>query len=110
MQKIPRGGKIPAKLQARRVLRHVETCLVVIQRSRPALREARRVESLTEITWASLDLYTLCADVADDDELRSLVSQARGTILATLIERASCDERVGDRLGSGGRARKQQRL
>ncbi len=87
MQKIPRHfpAGVPAKLTSRRVLRHVETCLERIQRSRPAVREARRVRSLVEMTWESLELYTICTDLAEDAELRALVAQARGTIYTHLV-------------------------
>ena len=76
---------VPAKLSSRRVLRHVETGLERIQRCRPAIRDARRVRSLVEITWESLELYTICTDLAEDAELRALVAQARGTIYTHLV-------------------------
>lgn len=87
MQKIPRHFPtgVPAKMASRRVLRHVETCLERIQRCRPAIRDARRVRSLVEMTWESLELYTICTDLADDPELRALVAQARGTIYTHLV-------------------------
>lgn len=77
-------SEIPPKLAARRVRVHVETCLESIRRP-GGVRDARRVRSLVEFTWESLELYTLCADLAEDDELRSLVLQARGVIYTRLV-------------------------
>lgn len=53
-----------------------------------ALRDACRVEIVCEITWHALDLYTLAHDMADEEELRLLVSQARATLLRELITRS----------------------
>ena len=78
--------KIPAKLRSRRVIRHVETCLAWIQRSRGCVRDARRVRQVSEISWESYDLYTLAMDLAHDDELRILVAQARACIAGRLMQ------------------------
>jgi len=86
---------IPAKLRARRVREHVHRVLVELRAAR-VTREASSCISVTEISWRCLDLYTIALDEADDDELRFLVGQARGTIIAHLI--ASNNQRVIDRL------------
>lgn len=52
------------------------------------VRDACRVEIVSEISWHSLDLYTLAHDMADDEELRILVSQARAMLQRELITRS----------------------
>lgn len=82
---------IPAKLRARRVRDHVHRVLWELRVAR-VQRDAVTCIAVTEISWRSLDLYTIALDAAEDDELRFLVGQARGTILAALV--GSRDERV----------------
>ena len=77
---------VPAKLRSRRVIRHVTTCLAYVHRNRSTVRDARRCVSIHEFTWASHDLYTLAMDLAEDDELRFLVAQARACIAGRLME------------------------
>ena len=77
---------VPAKLRSRRVIRHVETCLAWLQRDRSSIRPARRTLDLVEFSWESHDLYTLAMDLAEDDELRFLVAQARACIAGRLME------------------------
>lgn len=75
--------QVPHKLRSRRVQRHVETTLVAI-RSMRMHRDAARVGRIDEVSWESLDLYTLAYDTCEDGDLRFLVGQARSTILAAL--------------------------
>ena len=82
---------IPPKLRARRVRDHVTRVLIELRRERVP-RDAVRCLAVTEISWDCLDLYTIALDAAEDDELRFLVQQARGTIITALVR--SCDERV----------------
>jgi hypothetical protein len=78
--------QIPTKLRSRRVRVHVETTLVAIRRM-DMQRDAVRVRAIDEVSWESLDLYTLALDTAEDDGLRALVLQARGAIQAALLKR-----------------------
>ena len=41
------------------------------------------------VNWETLDLYTLAFDLCEDEELRFLVGQARGTIALELIKRSN---------------------
>jgi hypothetical protein len=50
-------------------------------------RDAVRVRAIDEVSWESLDLYTLALDTAEDDGLRALVLQARGAIQSALLKR-----------------------
>lgn len=75
---------IPAKLRARRVREHVTRVLIELRRER-VRRDAVRCLAVTDVSWDCLDLYTIALDAAEDDELRFLVGQARGTILASLV-------------------------
>jgi len=86
--------RIPQKLTARRVLAHVGTTLEWIQRPVGRTRDARRVRCLTEITWANADLYTLAYDIAPDEDMRFLVGQARGAILAALVGQAISESEI----------------
>ena len=78
--------QVPSKLRARRVRAHVATTLAHIQRVR-LRREAVRCRAIDEVSWASLDLYTLALDLCEDDQTRDLVAQARGTIITHLMQR-----------------------
>lgn len=75
---------IPAKLRARRVREYVERVLHDLRAERVP-RDAVRCCCVTEPTWDCLDLYTIALDMAEDSELRFLVQQARGTIIAHLV-------------------------
>jgi hypothetical protein len=75
---------IPPKLRARRVRDHVTRVLIELRRER-VQRDAVRCVVITEISWDTLDLYTIALDAAEDDELRFLVQQARGTIITALV-------------------------
>ena len=75
---------IPPKLRARRVRDHVTRVLIELRRER-VQRDAVRCIAITEISWDCLDLYTIALDAAEDDELRFLVQQARGTIITALV-------------------------
>jgi len=52
------------------------------------IRDACRVEIVSEISWNALDLYTLAHDMADDEELRILVAQARAMMQRELVTRS----------------------
>lgn len=78
--------QVPSKLRARRVRVHVATTLAHIQRV-SLRREAVRCRAIDEVSWASLDLYTLALDLCEDDQTRDLVAQARGTIITHLMQR-----------------------
>lgn len=84
--------KLPVKLQSRRVQAHLRAVLISIRRVNiePGLvaRDAVRAPNYREIDWTVLDLYTVAMDVAEDDELRVLVSQARTMILTKLVTRS----------------------
>ena len=82
---------IPPKLRARRVRDHVTRVLIELRRER-VRRDAVRCLAVTDISWDCLDLYTIALDAAEDDELRFLVQQARGTIITALV--ASYDQTV----------------
>jgi hypothetical protein len=43
---------------------------------------------VSEISWNALDLYTLAHDMADDEELRILVAQARAMMQRELVTRS----------------------
>lgn len=51
-------------------------------------REATCCASISEISWRTLDLYTLAFDLCEDDELRFLIGQARMAIQGELIRRS----------------------
>jgi len=76
-------AQIPSKLKARRVRVHVSTTLVAVVEMRMH-RDAARCRSIDEVSWESLDLYTLALDICEDEGVRELVAQARGTIIAHL--------------------------
>jgi hypothetical protein len=86
--------KLPCKLQSRRVQAHLRAVLISIRRVniQPGLvaRDAVRAPNIREIDWCVLDLYTVAMDLAEDDELRVLVSQARTMILSELVTRSEC--------------------
>lgn len=84
-------NQIPAKLRARRVREHVHRVLIEL-RAAGVQRDALRCVAVTDVSWDCLDLYTIALDAAEDDELRFLVGQARGTIIASLV--VSNDERI----------------
>lgn len=75
---------VPSKLKARRVRVHVSTTLTTIVQMR-LRRDAARCRSIDEVSWESLDLYTIALDICEDDGTRELVAQARGTIIAHLM-------------------------
>jgi hypothetical protein len=75
---------VPSKLKARRVRVHVSTTLTTIVEMR-LRRDAARCRSIDEVSWESLDLYTIALDICEDDGTRELVAQARGTIIAHLM-------------------------
>jgi hypothetical protein len=85
----PMPEQIPTKLRSRRVRVHVETTLICIRRMNMQ-RDAVRVRAIDEVSWESLDLYTLALDTAEDDGLRALVLQARGAIQSALLTRSAC--------------------
>ncbi len=51
-------------------------------------REATSSPSILSVEWTTLDLYTVALDLADDDELRNLVAQARSMLLRELLRRS----------------------
>lgn len=80
----PDKMSVPAKLRSRRVREFV----LLVSRDLRALgvrREACRCQAVIAVTWDCLDLYTVALDLAEDDDLRFLLQQARGTILASLV-------------------------
>jgi hypothetical protein len=79
-------AQIPSKLRARRVRVHVATTLAHIRRF-SLRREAVQCRQVGEVSWASLDLYTIALDICEDDQTRDLVAQARGTIITRLMQR-----------------------
>jgi hypothetical protein len=78
--------QVPSKLRARRVRAHVATTLASIQRAN-IRRDAARCRAIDEVSWESLDLYTIALDLCEDDQTRDLVAQARGTIVTHLMKR-----------------------
>lgn len=80
------------KLKAKRVQEHVLQCLYALRRSdiqRGCIgREATSSPSIISVEWTTLDLYTVALDLADDDELRNLVAQARSMLLRELLRRS----------------------
>jgi hypothetical protein len=78
--------QVPSKLRARRVRAHVATTLASIQRAN-IRRDAARCRAIDEVSWESLDLYTIALDLCEDDQTRDLVAQARGTIITHLMQR-----------------------
>lgn len=82
------ADQIPTKLKARRVRVHVATTLTLIRDMR-LRRDAVHVASIDEISWRSLDLYTIALDLCEDAELRELVAQARGSVAVLLTQSAS---------------------
>ncbi len=82
-------SEIPRKLVAKRVQRHLRDVLAAVRASPESGRDCARAHALLEITWDTLDLYTLAYDLCDDDELRFLVGQARGMIALALVKQSS---------------------
>lgn len=80
------------KLKAKRVQEHVLQCLYALRRSDIQQgcigREATSSPSILSVEWTTLDLYTVALDLADDDELRNLVAQARSMLLRELLRRS----------------------
>ena len=76
------------KLESRRVQAHVETVLSFAITRGNSDRAALRCRSILSPTWETLDLYTLAVDLAEEDDLRFLVAQARAAILGDLIKRS----------------------
>ena len=76
-------GELPAILSA------LETSVngnrLVLEVAQHLGESAVRCIAITEISWDCLDLYTIALDAAEDDELRFLVQQARGTIITALV-------------------------
>ena len=85
--------KILPKLQSRRVPRHIRATLLSIRRvnMQPGMseRDARRAPDIYAIDWTVLDLYTIAFDLAEEDDLRFLVSQARSMLLSELVRRST---------------------
>jgi len=81
-------SEIPQKLAAKRVRAHVAEILHTL-RLHESRRDAARAVHILEISWMSFDLYTLAFDLCEEDDLRFLVGQARGAILAALIKRSA---------------------
>lgn len=81
------------KLRAKRVQEHVLNVLYSLRRSHIHSgcvgREATSSPSIVSVEWTTLDLYTIALDLADDDELRNLVAQARSMLLKELIRRSA---------------------
>lgn len=78
------------KLESRRVRAHVAECLDRLLILDGVDREARRCRDILAPSWETLDLYTLAFDLAEEDDLRFLVGQARAAILSELIKRSTC--------------------
>lgn len=80
------------KLRAKRVQEHVLNVLYSLRRSHIQSgcigREATSSPSILSVEWTTLDLYTVALDLADDDELRNLVAQARSMLLRELLKRS----------------------
>ena len=85
----PDISEIPKKLQSRRVRSHVESVLISIRQAPESRRDAQRALAIMAVNWETLDLYTLAFDLCEDEELRFLVGQARGTIALELIKRSN---------------------
>lgn len=47
-------------------------------------RDACRSFGLASLSWATFDLLTLALDLSDDDELRTLIAQARHSLAEVL--------------------------
>jgi hypothetical protein len=81
---------LPEKLRAVRVQKHVTAVLRIARRVRDGdgfrRRDAARSLGFASISWETWDLYTMAVDLADDEELRLLVSQARQTVLGELTK------------------------
>jgi hypothetical protein len=82
------SGTLPEKLRAVRVQRHVKAVLRIAKRLPVGdgfvRRDAARSAGFSSISWETWDLYTMAVDLAEDEELRLLVSQARQTVLGEL--------------------------
>ena len=76
------------KLEARRVRVHVSAVLESALLLKTCDRDAIRCRDILAPTWEALDLYTLAFDLAEEDDLRFLVGQARAAILADLLRRS----------------------
>ena len=76
------------KLEARRVRVHVAAVLESACILETSDRSATRCTNFLAVSWESLDLYTLAFDLAEEDDLRFLVGQARAAILSELIKRS----------------------
>lgn len=77
------------KLESRRVRLHVADCLHRVLLLESCEREAKRCRDILTPSWETLDLYTLAFDLAEEDDLRFLVGQARAAILSELIKRST---------------------
>lgn len=81
---------LPEKLRSVRVQRHVAAVLRIAKRLPVregfVRRDAARSRGFASISWETWDLYTMAVDLADDEELRLLVSQARQTVLGELTK------------------------
>ena len=85
------------KLEARRVRVHVSAVLESALLLETCDRDAIRCRDILAPTWEALDLYTLAFDLAEEDDLRFLVGQARAAILADLLRRSEhrrCSRRL----------------
>lgn len=84
------------KLKARRVQDHIRACLISIRRMNIhdgcVGRDATASPSIVSIEWSTLDLYTLAHDLAEEDDLRMLVAQARSMIQTELVTRSRSRE------------------
>jgi hypothetical protein len=76
------------KLDARRVRVHVAAVLESALLVETEHRDATRCRNVLAASWESLDLYTLAFDLAEEDDLRFLVGQARAAILSELVTRS----------------------
>jgi hypothetical protein len=85
-QKIPRN--LPEKLLATRVQIAARIALVSIRavniQAGMKRRDACRSFGLASLSWATFDLLTLALDLSDDDELRTLIAQARHSLAEVL--------------------------
>ena len=86
----------PPKLKSARVQSHLRRCLVEIQaveiQAGMSGRDATATVDIVSIEWHTLDLYTIALDMAEDESLRVLVTQARSMIAAELIKRSTNPE------------------
>lgn len=84
--RIPKN--VPERLRAHRVIVCVMRTLIDVRRveinAGMARRDATRSRGALAFDWNTLDLYTLSMDLADNDEQRILISQARASLIDIL--------------------------